>query len=205
MTERGSPMFIAFRCGLRAIATSAWFTPDQECVTSILLNVRYAVIGWNLVSLGTLTGESIVHPREVLRPAVAANAYAFVLAHNHPSGNSNPSLADHDTTRTIQTAATILKIHFVDHLIIGAAGRLRQTNPSSPSGTDSSKKAPMNAIPDNVTRFVQAHLQSLQEAAPAISIASSLWKRCSGGSKGRYIWETWTQEAIQRRATPRRD
>jgi hypothetical protein len=46
---------------------SAWFTPDQECLTSILLNVRYAVIGWNLVSLGTLT-ESIAHPREVLTP-----------------------------------------------------------------------------------------------------------------------------------------
>jgi DNA repair protein RadC len=59
--------------------------PDQECLTSILLNVRYAVIGWNLVSLGPLT-ESIAHPREVLRPAVAANAYAFVLAHNHPTG-----------------------------------------------------------------------------------------------------------------------
>jgi DNA repair protein RadC len=101
------------------VATSAWFTPDQECVISILLNVRCAVIGWNLVSLGTLT-ESIVHPREVLRPAVAANAYAFVLAHNHPSGNPTPSLADHDSTRTIQTAAAILKIHFVDHIIIGA-------------------------------------------------------------------------------------
>jgi len=86
------------------VANSAWFTPDQECVISILLNVRCAVIGWNLVSLGTLT-ESIVHPREVLRPAVAANAYAFVLAHNHPSGNPTPSLADHDSTRTIQTAA----------------------------------------------------------------------------------------------------
>src|SRR5271166_1310462 len=47
--------------------------------------------------------------------------YAFVLAHNHPSGNPNPSLADHDSTRTIQTAAAIFKIHFVDHLIIGAA------------------------------------------------------------------------------------
>jgi len=63
--------------------------PDQECLTSILLNVRYAVIGWNLVSLGTLT-ESIAHPREVLRPAVAANAYAFVLAHNHPTGVPDP-------------------------------------------------------------------------------------------------------------------
>jgi hypothetical protein len=51
-------------------------SPDQECVTSILLNAHYTVIGWNLVSLGTLTKS--IAPREVLRPCVAANAYAFV-------------------------------------------------------------------------------------------------------------------------------
>jgi DNA repair protein RadC len=67
------------------IATAAWFSPDQEFLTTILLNIRFAVVGWSLVSIGTLT-ESIVHPREVPRPAVAANAYAFALAHNHPSG-----------------------------------------------------------------------------------------------------------------------
>jgi hypothetical protein len=101
------------------IATAAWFTPDQECLTSILLHIRFAVVGWGLISLGTLT-ESIVHPRDVLRPAVAANAYAFVLAHNHPSGNPYPSQTDRDTTRMIQAAAAVLKIHFIDHIIIGA-------------------------------------------------------------------------------------
>jgi hypothetical protein len=52
------------------IATSAWFTPDQECLTSILLNVRYAVIGWNLVSLGTLTDAG--QPLSPSLPDVAA-------------------------------------------------------------------------------------------------------------------------------------
>lgn len=83
--------------------------------------------------LSTTNANGPINPLEpsleVLRPAVAANAYAFVLlARNHPSGRPDPSQADHNTTRVIQTAAAILQIHFVDHLIIGAGHTI--SNPS---------------------------------------------------------------------------
>jgi hypothetical protein len=130
------------------------------------------VIGWNLVS-PLLRSRSFI-PREVLRPAVAANAYAIVLAHNHPSGNPNPSLADHDTTRTIQTAAR------------------------SSKSTSFDKR--MNAIPDNVTRFVQAHLQSLRELRPSNSNSVfALEKMLGGALKAATSGRLGLKDAIQRR------
>ena len=67
--------------------------------------------------------ESLAGPREILRPAIIHSAYAFVLVHNHPSGNTNPSEADLQLTKRVAAAAQILQINFLDHVIVGHYGR----------------------------------------------------------------------------------
>jgi len=95
-----------------------WFT-DREICVAVMLNTRFNVTGHHLVSIGSLN-ESIVHPREVFRAAVAMNAYATILLmHNHPSGDPQPSEADHRVTRRMKEAGDILQITLIDHIIIG--------------------------------------------------------------------------------------
>lgn len=90
----------------------------RESLRVVLLDTRHRLISEEEVSLGTLN-ESLAHPREILRPAVSHRAYAFVLVHNHPSGDPTPSEADRALTRRIREAAELLQIHLLDHVIIG--------------------------------------------------------------------------------------
>ncbi|MDQ3927236.1 MAG: hypothetical protein M3272_09690, partial [Actinomycetota bacterium] len=71
-----------------------------------------------LVSVGTLSA-SLVHPREVFKPAVRASAASVILAHNHPSGKVEPSQEDREVTRRIGEAAEVLGIEVLDHVIVG--------------------------------------------------------------------------------------
>jgi DNA repair protein RadC len=100
------------------VTASDWFDPDKECMVVFLLNSRLNCIGFNLVSLGVLN-ETMCHPREVFRPAVAGAAWGIAIAHNHPTGDPSPSDADMRTTRRIREAADIIGIKLVDHIIIG--------------------------------------------------------------------------------------
>jgi DNA repair protein RadC len=61
----------------------------------------------------------LIHPREILRVALVANASAFVLMHSHPSGDPAPSSADMQVTRTIREAARAVDVEFHDHVIAG--------------------------------------------------------------------------------------
>lgn len=92
---------------------------NKESLRVLLLDTRYRLIRIEEVSLGSLD-ESIAHPREILRPALIYSAYAFILAHNHPSGDPTPSSADHRLTQRIREAARLLMIEFYDHIIIGS-------------------------------------------------------------------------------------
>src|SRR5262249_21976089 len=65
-------------------------TMDREQFIAVILDGRNQILGFNLVSTGTLT-SSLVHPREVFKAAILANAAAIVLVHNHPSGDPEPS------------------------------------------------------------------------------------------------------------------
>jgi DNA repair protein RadC len=67
---------------------------------------------------GTLTQTS-VYPREVLRRAIALNAAAVVLAHNHPSGVAEPSRADEFLTRSLQSALNFIDVRVLDHIVVG--------------------------------------------------------------------------------------
>jgi len=91
----------------------------QESLRVLLLDTRYRLIRIEEVSRGS-TNESIAHPRELFRPALVASAYAVIVVHNHPSGDSSPSQTDHSLTRRLAEAADILQIKLLDHIIIGA-------------------------------------------------------------------------------------
>lgn len=90
----------------------------RESLRIILLDTRHRLIHDEEISLGTVN-ESLAHPREIFRPAISHGAYAFVLVHNHPSGDPAPSEADRALTRRIREAADLLQIHLLDHVIIG--------------------------------------------------------------------------------------
>ncbi len=93
----------------------------QEHVVALLLDVRHRLIRLHPVAVGSLSA-SLVHPREVFRPAIAAGAAAMLLAHNHPSGDPEPSAADVELTRRLQDAGELVGIPVVDHLIIATGG-----------------------------------------------------------------------------------
>jgi DNA repair protein RadC len=89
-----------------------------ETFQIILLNTRHRLIRVEQISQGTLD-TLLVHPREVFRAAISANAAAVVLTHNHPSGDPTPSEADIKVTRDLIRAGQLLKIDVLDHVIIG--------------------------------------------------------------------------------------
>ena len=90
----------------------------QEVVRVVLLDAQNRCVTKVDISKGTVN-ESLAGPREILRPAIIHSAYAFVLVHNHPSGNTNHSEADLQLTKRIAAAAHILQINFLDHVIVG--------------------------------------------------------------------------------------
>jgi DNA repair protein RadC len=95
-------------------------THDVEHFQVVLLNTRRKLIRVAQISDGTLD-TILVHPREVFKSAIAANAAAVVLVHNHPSGDPTPSEADIKVTRDLIRAGQLLKIEVLDHVIIGRA------------------------------------------------------------------------------------
>lgn len=97
----------------------------RESLRAVLLDTKFHLLRIEEISLGSLN-ESIAHPREIFRPAIQHAAYALILVHNHPSGDPAPSSADRQLTRRLAEAASLLQIHFIDHVILGSAdnGRL---------------------------------------------------------------------------------
>jgi DNA repair protein RadC len=91
---------------------------DRENFVAVLLNTKNEVIEFPTISVGTLSA-SLVHPREVFKPAIRASAAGIVLAHNHPSGKVGPSREDREVTRRLKGAAEIIGIEVLDHVILG--------------------------------------------------------------------------------------
>jgi DNA repair protein RadC len=101
-----------------------------ETLQVLLLNTRKRLIRVEEVIDGTID-QLLVHPREVFKSAIAANAAAVVLVHNHPSGDPTPSEADIKVTRDLIRAGHLLKIEVIDHVIIGRASAERTKDYSS--------------------------------------------------------------------------
>jgi DNA repair protein RadC len=90
----------------------------KEHFKLILLNPRNKIIGISTISIGTLNA-SLVHPREVFKDAIVHSAASVVLAHNHPSGDPEPSEDDLKITKKLVESGKILGIEVIDHIIIG--------------------------------------------------------------------------------------
>ncbi len=95
---------------------------DYESVRVISVNTKHMVLAVDEISRGTIN-ESLFHPREAFRGAVARGAHAVILVHNHPSGNTKPSDADLHVTRNMKAAGALLQIELLDHVILGAPGK----------------------------------------------------------------------------------
>lgn len=89
----------------------------KEHFLAFYLNSNNTLIARELISVGTLN-ESLVHPREVFEPALRHSASAIILAHNHPSGNVDPSKADLEVTKRLTDAGTLLGVDLVDHIVV---------------------------------------------------------------------------------------
>ncbi len=94
---------------------------SHERFLVLLLDGRHRVMRHELVSQGTLTA-SLVHPREVFRPALREAAAAIVLVHNHPSGDPTPSPEDREVTTRLARAGELLGVWVVDHVVVAERG-----------------------------------------------------------------------------------
>jgi DNA repair protein RadC len=94
---------------------------DREHFRVLLLDTKNRLMAIETVAVGTLNA-SLVHPREVLKPAIRRSAAALILAHNHPSGIPEPSTEDVELTRRFAESGRIVGIEVLDHIIIGDRG-----------------------------------------------------------------------------------
>jgi DNA repair protein RadC len=112
-------------CGPKDVARlmkAAGYTDSpQEHFVAFLVDARHELVGMIEVSRGTIDA-SLVHPREVFRAAILANAAAILVAHNHPSGDIKSSSDDREVTRKLQSAGELIGIALLDHVIVGSGG-----------------------------------------------------------------------------------
>ena len=100
------------------ISKASWFDPEKECAVLLCLNRKNRILCFNLISIGSAIGTCL-SPREVMRAALISGATAFMILHNHPSGDPCPSSADTTVTNAIREAAKTVDLAFIDHVIIG--------------------------------------------------------------------------------------
>ena len=90
----------------------------EEVFILITLNTKNIITGYFEVHRGTIN-TSLVHPREVFKRALLNNASNIMVAHNHPSGDPNPSKEDIQITERLKEAGNLLGINLLDHIIVG--------------------------------------------------------------------------------------
>lgn len=91
---------------------------DREEFLVVPLDAKNAILGFHVVSVGSLT-SSLVHPREVFKIAILANAAALVFVHNHPSGDPSPSAQDIAITKRLAEVGDLVGIAVLDHIVMG--------------------------------------------------------------------------------------
>ena len=92
---------------------------SREVFACLLLDSQHRVICFEELFQGTIDSAT-VHPREVVKLALSHNAAAIILAHNHPSGVAEPSLADQNITQRIRDALNLVDIRLLDHMVVGS-------------------------------------------------------------------------------------
>ena len=106
----------------------------QEEFHALLLSARHSVIREVFITRGILDA-SLIHPREVFRPAITQSAAAIILVHNHPSGDPTPSAEDRAITKQLCAVGRTVGISIVDHVVIGD-GRFASLADDGPLGGD---------------------------------------------------------------------
>jgi len=91
---------------------------EHEVFACLFLDQRHHVIAFDELFRGTIDGAS-VYPREVVKEAIKHNAAAVIFAHNHPSGNAEPSMADQAITNKLKDALALIDVRVLDHLVVG--------------------------------------------------------------------------------------
>ena len=101
---------------------------EQEYILLITLDIKLNVLNTHEVTKGLLYG-SLIDAREVFKRALMDNARSFILSHNHPSGDTTPSIEDIEMTKQLISACRIMSIDMLDHIIISSSGfnSLRQS------------------------------------------------------------------------------
>lgn len=121
-TDAGLPVIVGRAMNTPRESASALMSvlQDQpgEVFAILCLSTKHRVIAYHEVSRGTLDA-TLVHPREVFKAALLANAAAVILFHNHPSGDPAPSADDVQLTRRLVDAGTLLGVDVLDHIIVG--------------------------------------------------------------------------------------
>src|SRR5438552_18024409 len=117
------PKYRSPRAVLDAQAVAAAFREhfeplDREQFVVVVLDGKNRIMGFNVVSIGSLTA-ALVHPREVFKAAILSNAAALILAHNHPSGDPTPSAEDRALTVRLRQCGELVGIRVLDHVVIG--------------------------------------------------------------------------------------
>jgi DNA repair protein RadC len=103
---------------VRDLQTLGMVPSEREAFMVLALDARHGVIGFQVVSVGSL-GSTTVHPREVFRFPVIAGAAAILVAHNHPSGDPHPSIEDRRVTDRLQESGKLIGIELLDHVVVG--------------------------------------------------------------------------------------
>ncbi|WP_022955686.1 RadC family protein [Perlucidibaca piscinae] len=91
---------------------------EHEVFAVLFLDNQHRLIAYREMFRGTIDSAS-VHPREVVKAALALNAGAMIVAHNHPSGHPEPSPADRQITRRLKEALALVDVRIIDHLVVG--------------------------------------------------------------------------------------
>lgn len=91
---------------------------EHEQFHVLFLDTRHRIIAIEALARGTVDGAE-VHPREIVKAALTHNAAAVILAHNHPSGNPEPSAADRAITARLKQSLALVDIRVLDHIVVG--------------------------------------------------------------------------------------
>lgn len=91
---------------------------EREVFAILLLDSQHQLIEFREMFFGTINNTS-VYPREVVKAALTANAASVILAHNHPSGISEPSKADKEITQRLKQALALIDVTVLDHIVVG--------------------------------------------------------------------------------------
>jgi DNA repair protein RadC len=120
-TAARSGATLATAAAVDALVRADLATERRERVHVLVVDARSRLLGERCVSVGSLM-SSVIHPREVFRPAIELAAAAVILVHNHPSGDPTPSVEDHQVTARLAEAGTVLGIRLLDHVVVAAEG-----------------------------------------------------------------------------------